>query len=90
MSNLDEMLTRIGRAPLPARLAAMDEAVFAGLAQYDRSSATPSLSVAAIAALAIGVLSASLPGSPAVAASTATPFGAPPALAPSSLLLGSK
>ena len=93
MSNLDEMLARIAGAPLPSRLATMDEAVFAGLAEHQRSSASNSLrslSIAAIAALAIGVFSTGLPGSPAAAAPSVTPFGAPPALAPSSLLLASR
>jgi hypothetical protein len=93
MSNLDEMLARMGSAPLPPRLAMMDEAVFAGLTEHHRSSATSSLhslSIAAIAALAFGVFSTSLPGSPAAAAPSVTPFGAPPALAPSSLLLAAR
>jgi hypothetical protein len=93
MSDLDEMLARIGSAPLPSRLAMMDEAVFAGLAEHQRNSASNSLrslGIAAIAALAIGIFSTGLPGSPAVAAPSVTPFGAPPALAPSSLLLASR
>ena len=93
MSDLDEVLARIGGAPLPPRLATMDEAVLAGLAEHQRNSARNSLrslSIAAIVALAIGVFSTSLPGSPAAAAPSVTVFGAPPALAPSSLLLASK
>ena len=93
MSNLDEMLARIASAPLPTRLATMDEAVFAGLAEHQRNSAgnsLRSLGIAALAALAIGVFSTGLPGSPALASPSVTPFGAPPALAPSSLLLASK
>ena len=93
MSNLDEMLARIGGAPLPSRLATMDEAVFAGLAEHQRNSVSyslRSLSIAALAALAIGVFSTGLPGNPAAAAPSVTPFGAPPALAPSSLLLASR
>lgn len=90
MSNLDDMLAQIGNAPLPSRLAMMDEAVFAGLAQYDRSSAAKSFGIAVVVALAVGVVGAGLPGTPAVAAPTATPFGVPSALVPSSLLLASK
>ncbi len=93
MSNLDEMLAQIGSAPLPSRLAIMDEAVFAGLAEQLSSAAgnsLRSLGIAAIAALAFGVISAGIPGSPASAAPSASPFGVPPALAPSSLLLASK
>ena len=93
MSDLDEILAGIGGAPLPSRLATIDEAVFAGLAEHQRNSASnslQSLGIAAIVALVIGVFSTGLPGSPAMASPSVTPFGAPPALAPSSLLLASK
>ena len=93
MSNLDEMLAQLGGAPLPSRLAMMDEAVFSALAEHQRSSASNSLrslSIAAIAALALGIVSTGFSGSPALAASSVSPFGVPPALAPSSLLLASK
>lgn len=87
--NLDEMLTRLGDAPLPARLSMLDEAVFAGLALRRSASSGGSLQalgVAAVVALAFGIASTGLPGTAAIAAPSLTPFGAPPALAPSSLL----
>ncbi len=93
MSNLDEMLAQLGRAPLPLHLAMMDGAVFSALAEQQRSAASNSLrslSIAAIAALAFGVMSTGFSGSPASAASSVSPFGVPPALAPSSLLLAAK
>lgn len=90
MYNLDEMLTRLGNAPLDPRLAMMDEVVFAGLAARDTTSASRSLGLAAVAALAIGLISTGLPGTPGVAAPSVAPFGVPPALAPSSLLLASR
>ena len=90
MANLDEMLTQLGNAPLDPRLAMIDEAVFAELAAHDTSGAFRSLGLAALAALAIGFASSGLPGTPAAAVPSATPFGAPPALAPSSLLLASQ
>ena len=93
MNNLDEMLAQLGRAPLPPRLALMDGAVFSAMAErLGSSSSNPlrSLSIAAIAALAFGIVSAGFSGSPAAAASSASPFGVPSALAPSSLLLASK
>ncbi len=93
MSNLDEMLAQLGGAPLPPRLAMMDEAVFSALAGQQRSSASNSLrslSIAAIAALAFGVISTGFSGSPASAAFSVSPLGVPLALAPSSLLLASK
>ena len=93
MRNLDEMLAQLGGAPLPARLAVMDEAVFSALAEQQRtaeSNSLRSLSIAAIAALTFGVISTGFSGSPASAAPSVSPFGVPPALAPSSLLLASK
>ena len=90
MTNLDEMLAQLSNAPLHPRLAMLDEAVLAGLASRDTSSASRSLGFAALAALAIGMVSTGLPGTPASAAPSVTPFGAPPALAPSSLLLASR
>ena len=90
MYNLDEMLTRLGNAPLDPRLAMMDEVVFAGLAARDTTSASRSLGLAAVAARAIGLISTGLPGTPGVAAPSVAPFGVPPALAPSSLLLASR
>ena len=93
MSNLDEMLAQLGGAPLPSRLAMIDGAVISALAEQQRSSAgnsLRSLSIAALAALAFGVISTGFSGSPASAASPVSPFGVPPMLAPSSLLLASK
>ena len=93
MNNLDDTLARIGGAPLPPRLAMMDDAVFSALAEHQRTSAgrsLRSLSIAAIAAIAFGVFSAGFAGSPATTTSSATPFGVPSALAPSSLLLALK
>lgn len=90
MVNLDEMLTQLGNAPLDPRLAMIDEAVLAELAARDTSSAFGSLGLAALAALAIGFASSELPGTSAAAAPSATPIGAPPALAPSSLLLAAQ
>ena len=90
MANLDEMLARLGNAPLDPRLAMMDEVVFAGLAARNTTSASRSLGFAAVAALAIGLISTGLPGAPVAAAPSVAPFGVPPALAPSSLLLASR
>lgn len=87
--NLDEMLTRLGEAPLPARLSMVDEAVFAALAIRQPPPAGGSLrafGLAAVIALAFGIVSTGFPGTAASAAPSVTPFGAPPALAPSSLL----
>lgn len=88
-NNLDEMLMRLGEAPLPARLSMLDEAVFAGLALRQSDPTGGSLRAfgfAAVMALGFGIVSTGFSGTAALAASSATPFGAPPALAPSSLL----
>ncbi len=93
MSNLDKMLAQIGGAPLHPRLALMDEAVFSALADQQRYSAggsLRSLGIAALVALAFGVISTGIPGSPASAAPSVSQFGVPPALTPSSLLLAAK
>ncbi len=93
MNNLDELLAATGGVPLPARLAMIDEAVLSALADHQRVAANGSLrslGFAALAALAFGVLSANYPGSRATAVPSVTPFGVPPALVPSSLLLASK
>ncbi len=97
MINLDDMLSQLGDVPVHPGLAAMDTAVMAGLAAHQSSNGAGlgagtlrPASVAAIAALLIGVASAGLSGSPAVAASSLTPFGPTSALAPSTLLLASR
>lgn len=93
MINLDDMLSQLGDAPVHPGLATIDDAVLAGLAAHQASLGAGTLrsaSVAAIAALVIGVASAGLSGSPAVAASSLTPFGPTSALAPSTLLLASR
>lgn len=87
--NLDEMLMRLAEAPLPARLSTLDEAVFAGLALRQTAHGGGSLrafGLAAVVALAFGIVSTGFPGTAAIAAPSITPFGTPSALAPSSLL----
>ena len=89
IGDLDEMLMQLGEAPLPARLSMLDEAVFAGLALRQAPAAGGSLGAfgfAAVMALGFGIFSTGFSGTAALAAPSAAPFGAPPALAPSSLL----
>lgn len=91
MTNLDDILGRLGAAPVPAALADIDDAVLAGLARYRAATSAPSgraMGVAAAVALGIGVAGATLPGTPAQAAPALSPFGTTAALAPSSLLGG--
>ncbi len=93
MNNLDDMLEWLGSAPVPPRLAMMDERVLTGLAAHEASRganmARP-LGVAAIVALVIGAASSGFSGAPAIAAPALTPFGSSVTLAPSTLLLADK
>ena len=89
LNNLDEMLMRLGEAPLPARLSMLDEAVFAGLALRQAPPSGGSVRAfgfAAVVALGFGIISTGFSGTAAIAAPSVAPFGIPPALAPSSLL----
>ena len=84
MNDIDDTLNRLAAAPVHFRLSAMEDAVLAGLALRQSQIPTSALGFAAVAALMVGVAGAALPSGRAEAASV-TPFGAPPALAPSTL-----
>jgi hypothetical protein len=86
MTDIDHLLTQIGELPLDPRLAAIDGAVFAGLAQAARP-VLPQAALGAIAGVALiaGVLSSAFPEAPRRHADPA-PLGMPVALAPSTLL----
>ncbi len=89
MTGLDDMLDGLRAAPLPPRLMAIDDAVLSQLAERREAAAPLSGSVigfAVVAALGLGLAGAAVPGMPAQAASNLSPFGAPAALAPSTLL----
>ncbi|QNA86651.1 hypothetical protein G4G27_23730 [Sphingomonas sp. So64.6b] len=88
MNDIDAMLARLRDAPAHPGLAMIDAAVFDELAA--RAAPPPPLgarafSVAAVMALAVGIAGAALPGAPANV-TPISPFGAPSALAPSTLL----
>ena len=88
MNDIDAMLARLRDAPVHSGLAMIDAAVFDELAA--RAEAPPPLgakafSAAAVMALAVGIAGAALPGAPA-SVNPISPFGAPSALAPSTLL----
>lgn len=89
MSHIDDMLVGLIEAPLPTRLMTIDDAVLSQLSDR-QANATPLSSgvigFAIIAAMGMGLVSAVVPGTPAEAAPTLSPFGAPAALAPSTLL----
>lgn len=85
MNELDNRLSRIATAPVHASLAAIEDAVFAGLVARRSHIPASTIALAAVAALMVGVAGAGFPVERAEAASS-VPFGAPPALAPSTLL----
>lgn len=88
MDDLDTLLSRIKDLPVDSRLDGIDDAVFTGLAaRRARSQPTVSaMALVAVLSLGGGVMGSAI--MPARTAETATvfPFGAPAALAPSSLL----
>ncbi|MCI1270675.1 MAG: hypothetical protein LKM31_00405 [Sphingobium sp.] len=92
MTDIDRALARLRELPVHPGLGAIDGAVLEGLTSRALGSRPLSGSVfglAALAALSIGIASSVIPGTPVRAASV-TPFGAPSALVPSSLLGGSE
>lgn len=88
MSDLDSVLKRLGQAPFPAGLAAIDETVFARVAAGAAYRARRGFGVATIsAALIMGVAGAVMPSRKAAATSLA-PLGPTSPLSPSALLGG--
>ncbi|RJF93795.1 hypothetical protein [Sphingomonas cavernae] len=88
MTDIDAMLARLRESPVHPGLAVIDTAVFDELAARAGVPATPGargLSMAAVVALFIGIAGSALPGTQVRAASI-SPLGAPPTLAPSTLL----
>ena len=89
MNQLDEILSNIQAQPLPSRLASINDTVFVQLAER-QANANPlsgrMVGFAIIAAMGMGLVSGVVPGAPAKAAVTPSPFGVATALAPSTLL----
>jgi hypothetical protein len=88
MTDVEAALARLRGLPVHPGLRAIDESVLAALAGQPAMRSTvsgPMFGVAAMMALAIGFASSLPSPAPAKAASIA-PFGAPSALAPSTLL----
>lgn len=88
MQNIDAALSRLREHPADPRLEQMDDAVLSAL-DHQRPHGAPLsgavFGLAAGVALTIGLAGTAVPGSQARTAPLA-PFGAPPALAPSTLL----
>lgn len=92
MTDIDEALSRLKNLPGDPRLQRIEAVVLDAISQPGGAGLRESnavLGIAAGLALSVGLVAAAIPDHQAEAASI-TPFGAPPALAPSSLLGGSK
>lgn len=88
MMDVDTALRRLHDLPVDPRLARIEVAVFAGIAQQDahgRPLSGSLVGIAASLALVVGLLGSRIPSYTESAPSIA-PFGAPAALAPSTLL----
>jgi hypothetical protein len=84
MSDLDEMLKHLGAQPLPAALAGVDAAVFAGLAhRRETQVARRALALAGGVAVLVGAAGALMPA----ASASAEPLLGLPEAAPSHLLV---
>lgn len=87
MSELDDILLRLGAEPAPAGLAGIEQPVMAGLgrrreAQLARSATMRTLAVAGCVAMLVGTAGTLLPAAPA----SAEPLLGVPEAAPSHLL----
>jgi hypothetical protein len=89
MNDIDFMLDRLSAEKLPLRLMEIDDAVLSELSERKANAAPLSngmICFAVVTALGMGIVGAVLPIAPAQASRSVTPFGAPVALAPSTLL----
>ncbi len=84
--DIDDTIMRLGDAPVPLQLAALDGAVLAKIAAQRADDLRRPLAFASLLALVVGVAGAGLPSQPAAAHNTLTPFGASSPLTPSTLL----
>lgn len=91
MTDLDQLLARVRDLPPDPRLTSIDAGVFDGLAALAARPSLPrdAFGMAFGIALLVGLVGAALPTPPTpTQASSLFPLGAPPALAPSTLLDG--
>lgn len=88
MDELDRLLGRLRAAPPPDRLAHIDAQVLGSIRARPAQGAVfsnTSFAMVAVAALFVGIVGSSV-AQPSVARTPIAPFGAPSALAPSTLL----
>jgi len=86
MDDLDTLLSQMKDLPIDPRLGRIDDAVFAGIARRaDSQVSARAMALVAVLSLGVGIAGSVVPAQP-VRAATVFPLGAPPALAPSTLL----
>lgn len=88
MDDLDELLGRLARAPVPPALASLEDRVLARIAAKPAAQVGIGLSVATVVAALIMGVAAGGAAAPASAVSTLAPLGSHSPLAPSTLLAG--
>ncbi len=88
MTDIDLALARLGQAPVPAGLAAIDDAVLIGVTrrQQDLALAPRLMGLTGALALGLGIAGGSLTNSDPASTQSVSPFAASNALAPSTLL----
>ena len=88
MTDIDHALAQLGRAPVPAGLAAIDDVVLTAVTRRRQEAAfTPRLmGLAVTLALGLGIAGGSLSNSDPASAQSLSPFATSNALAPSTLL----
>ena len=88
MTDIDFALARLGQAPVPAGLAAIDDAVLTGVTmrQQEVALAPRLMGLAGALALGLGIAGGSLANSDPASAQSLSPFDTSNALAPSTLL----
>lgn len=87
MNDLDEVLARLGRAPVPTALDQLEARVLARIAPRPVARADLGIGAIMVAALGIGMVGAFVPAS-AGSAAPVSALGADASLAPSTLLDG--
>lgn len=87
MNDLDTILMRLARTPVPDALAAIDRRVFRGVAARREQRVRRKIGLMSIsAALLIGVVSTAMPYGEAPTSSSLAPLGTISPLSPASLL----
>ncbi len=88
MTDIDLALARLGQAPVPAGLAAIDDAILSGVARrrQELALAPRLMGLTGALALGLGIAGGSIASSDPASAQSLSPFAASNVLAPSTLL----